>query len=164
VCHIAGRMDVKRKKKIVTEAYDYLVNTMPIAKIIDSLFFTGVITKYDKLQIREESLESNQVMVLLDSVILRGLNVDMSDQYDGLVNVLMQSDDPVAVKLGEGLKDGSILQQLQPPSSPGFSYSKTMAVYKSCVTDSFILQHLRMLKTPLRACITSYWMVFQLTH
>jgi len=121
-------MDVHKKIEVITQSYDVLVSTMPISgRILNSLYNQKVITATTLQQIRIEPMRRDKVMILLDTVILRSLRAGMVDLYDELADVLVKSDDAVAKRLGNGLKDEKIGDYRPPPVK--IDYSKLLLVY-----------------------------------
>ena len=104
---MSKKLDAKQKFHVVVDWYDTLVKALPINELINPLFAKGVLTSTAVKEIRALSLSETKAMYLLDNFILRGLRVEIDDNFNKLVEVLeARKDDSTAQKLVEQLKEG----------------------------------------------------------
>ena len=102
------KLDTKQKINVVKSSYATLVQTLSINEIINPLYARDVLTATALKEIRALPVSQSKTMYLLDNFILRSLRVGIDDYFDILVEVLVKSENAIAQKLGEQLKDGKV--------------------------------------------------------
>ena len=80
-----------------------LSKSCPVNNLIPSLYANRVITDDDKKIMEIKPLEKDRVMYLLDEVLMRSLKSDYGKKYNGFLEVLQESDDPLAKELTKKL-------------------------------------------------------------
>ena len=113
---MAEEMDTKRKMDVITSSYAKLVASLPIGELLTPLHAKRVLTSTALKKIRALSFSQTKTMYLLDNFILRSLRVGIDHHFDCLVEVLVESEDGTARKLGEQLKKGQVdITRINPP-------------------------------------------------
>jgi len=126
---LTGDPQIDARVRVILTNHDVLLSTLPIShgSILRSLHERGVITATTLREIRIEPLSRTKVRMLLDGVILKDLvRAGIVDSFDKLIEVLQGSQDPVAEKLGKGLRDGIIESDEQLQRQEKIEYSKLL--------------------------------------
>lgn len=116
-------MDTKRKMHVITSSYAKLVEVLPISELLNPLYAKRVLTSTALKKIRALPFSQTKTMYLLDNFILRSLRIGLDQDFDHLVEVLVESEDETARKLGEQLKKGQV--EITGINPPVVDYSKS---------------------------------------
>ena len=87
--------DAESAKRVFTEFYAKLTETLPINDLVTELYANKLLTDYHKAQVHSLTTEKEKAQYFLDKVIKPGLNIGYTEQFNKMMSVLESSDDPV---------------------------------------------------------------------
>ena len=81
-------------KNVFKEFYPKLLLILPVECVINHLYSKKLLCSVHKRQLQDMSTASDRAKFFLDEVIGRGLEVDCMSQFDEMLSVMANSDDP----------------------------------------------------------------------
>ena len=103
----------KTTKDIFKEFYPKLLKILPVDCIINHLYSKKLLSSDHKGKLQDMSTNRERTKYFLDEVIERGLDVDCTTQFDEMLAVMVNSDDPpVKFVANEMMKS----REVAPPS------------------------------------------------
>ena len=101
----------KTTKDIFKEFYPKLLKILPVDCIIEHLYSKKLLSGALKGKLQSMSTNREQAKYFLDEVIERGLEVDYKSQFDEMLAVMANSDDPLVKFLAnEMMKSHEVAQ------------------------------------------------------
>ena len=88
-------VDAEGAKRVFTEFYAKLTETLPIKDLETELYANELLTDHHKAQVHSLTTKKEKARYFLDEVIKPGLNIGYTEQFNKMMSVLESSDDPV---------------------------------------------------------------------
>ena len=84
----------KTTKDIFKEFYPKLLKILPVDSVINQLYSKKLLSSDHKCKLQDMPTTGERAKYFLDKVIERGLEVDYKSQFDEMLAVMANSDDP----------------------------------------------------------------------
>ena len=94
----------KTAKDAFKEYYSSLMEVLPINVLISTFYSKKLLSEDHKRMIDSSSTQREKSQYFLDNVINPGLNVGYTKQFDEMLNIMENSDDPVVKHVAEKIR------------------------------------------------------------
>ena len=94
---------VETKKKAFKKFYKLLLKVLPMEEIVTTFYCSDLLPVNVKAKIESLSMRERS-QYFLDEVILPGLEIDYTDQFDEMISVMKDYDDPKVRHLADRIK------------------------------------------------------------
>ena len=98
-------VDAEGTKRVFTEFYAKLTETLPIKDLVTELYANNLLTDNHKAEVQSLTTKKEKAQYFLDEVIKPGLNIGYTGQFNKMISVMESSDDPVVKFLAKQIQE-----------------------------------------------------------